>query len=112
MHIVKSDNKITRTNSSTTTPRLQVVAVKPKTVTSTTVGLNQHVKKSVHRLVFQSELDIRSLRQVARLVGITGPRSEAKVLDVIRETVREATRQTPPPSGPAAAAWPTYRRAA
>lgn len=72
------------------------------------VGVNQHVKKSVYRLVFESQLEITSLRQVARLTGLTGPRSEAKVLDAIRETVREAIKPTPP--SPGAAMW--GRRAA
>jgi hypothetical protein len=87
----------TLTTKGNGTPRFEVITGKRK-ITSAT-SMNQHVKRSVHRLVFNSELDIRSLRQVARLVGITGPRSEAKVLDVIRETVREALRPQPPSGG-------------
>jgi hypothetical protein len=83
------------------TAKLQVVErTTKKVVRDSTIGMNQHVRASVCRLVFQSDLRISSLRQVAKLVGITGPRSEAKVLDVIRESVR--------PTAPAA----TWRRAA
>lgn len=93
-------NQLTTINSPLKRAPFQVIEGKRKIATSSAVCINQHVKACVHRLVFNSELEISSLRQVARLVGITGPKSEAKVLDLIRETVREATRPLPP-SGPA-----------
>lgn len=82
-----------------TTARPQLVNPTSNSGRATSVvGLNQHVKKSVYRLVFKSELRISSLRQVAKLVGLSGPRSEAKVLDALREMVREAMRPPTPPA--------------
>lgn len=84
-----NNKKFTATHVGNGRPSLHVVASQAKKVRrDTTIGMNQHVKASIHRLVFNSELQITSLKQVARLVGITGPRSEAKVLDAIRETAR------------------------
>jgi hypothetical protein len=104
------ENNNQTSNSAFERSPLQVVQGKRKTATSSAVCINQHVKKCIHRLVFHSDLEISSLRQVARLAGVTGPRSEAKVLDVIRETVREAMRPLPPDNN--GAMWPQRRMAA
>lgn len=98
------------TNSAANRPALQVIDGKRKIVGSS-VCINQYVKRCIHRLVFQSDLEISSLRQVAKLAGVTGPRSEAKILDVLRETVREAMHRPDPTTPPAS--YPTnYRRVA
>jgi hypothetical protein len=95
-------------------PRPQVVGVpkqKRRPVSSSTC-LNQHIKRSIYRVVFESDLEVETLLQVAWMFGITGPHPERKVLDILREGVREAKRQSnPPPTGGAPAVIPMRRAA-
>lgn len=81
--------------------RLQLVAQPSKKVSrvSSATCLNQYVKQAIHRYVFDSEMQPNTLLEVAWTFGITGPKPERKVLDILRETVREERRRPTPPSG-------------
>lgn len=76
-------------------PRLQVVESTRKNRANQSTAMNQYIKQSIHRVVFESELDVPTLRHVARMFAMP----EAKILDVLRETVRELKCRPLPPSG-------------
>jgi hypothetical protein len=76
------------------TPRLQLIEGGRKTTRPTSAtAMNQHIRRSIFNVVFESELEIKRLQQVAMMFRLP----EAKVLDALRETMRERLF-TPPPA--------------
>lgn len=96
--------------------RLQIVhdARKTSKFSRSVVGMNHAVKHSVIKIMLESEFDITSLLQVAKLAGITGKNGEPqrKVREILREAFYESQSGPTPPSAPAPIAWPGHRRAA
>lgn len=82
-------------------PKLQLIEPTQKKVArvSSATCVNQHIKRAIHRVVFDSDLQPNTLLEVAWMFGITGPKPERKVLDILRETVREEMRRPIPPNG-------------
>jgi hypothetical protein len=80
------------------TARLQVIdGGKKKTrYGSGAMAMNQHIRHSIFRVVLDSELEIRDMRQVAAMFDVP----QWKIIDCLRHVVRDL-KNTPPPSGPA-----------
>jgi hypothetical protein len=72
---------------------LQVIEGGKKTArANASTAMNQHIRRSIYRVVLESDLDIRRLQQVVSMFRVP----EATVIAAMRETHRE--RQTPPPA--------------
>jgi hypothetical protein len=95
-------------------PQLVAVPKKNSRFTRRVIGMNHDVKTSVKRIFYESNFDITNLLQVARIAGIRGPKGEPerKVREILCEAFFEQQQGPQPPSGPAAHAYPSYRRAA
>ncbi len=79
------------------TARLQVIdGGKKKTrYGNGAMGMNQHIRNSIFRVVCDSELEIRDMQQVATMFDIP----QWKIIDCLHHVVRDL--KNPPPSGPA-----------
>jgi hypothetical protein len=64
-------------------------------IASASCGVNQYKKQAIYRVVFESELEITSLRQVASIFEVP----ERKILAALREEQRARLLSTPPPPG-------------
>jgi hypothetical protein len=111
------ENKYQSTNNPLQPPSLQLIrgARKTSRFSRSVVGMNHAVKCNVLKIMLESEFDITSLLQVARLAGIKGANGEPqrKVREILREAFYEKGGSQPP-SGPAPcipSAWPGRRAA-
>lgn len=101
-----------RTKEPTAKHRLNETALvqridRKRKMASASCGVNQYKKQAIYRVVFESELEITSLRQVASIFEVP----ERKVLAALREEQRARLLNTPPPPGRGGIVVPLKRAA-
>lgn len=76
--------------------RLQVIeGGKKKAATGPATAMNQHIKACVIRLAAHSDLNLTTLRQIARIAGTTEPQA----FDILISYIRDLEFRTLPPAG-------------